>query len=156
MVQAVIEERAEFIVGVVRDTHGRCLLVRERGSNCFTSLRNKALFGEAPLDTIERTCLEVLGCKIDRESAEFDARCEAKTGNDINPAPGVAVYRISLIGAPKPSAHVEEIVWLNPNDLNGIPLDRLSKDYVLPRYKRWVKPSIAKEPSLIIPSPIRS
>ena len=143
MEPAATQRRIKIVAAVIRDECGRCLLVRKSGTSCFIQAGGKPEPGEAPLDTLEREILEELGCEIDRESAEFDGDYSAPAANEADAIVEASIYRVALKTRPVPSGEIDEILWLNPNEPGSVSLAPLTEFDVLPRYKKWVKPSIS-------------
>lgn len=122
-----------IVAGIVRDVQGRCLLVRKASSSVFMQAGGKPAPGEEPLDTLDREIHEELGCRIDRETAEFDGTYSAKAAHEPGRLVAADIYRISLLGTPVPSSEIEEIIWIDPDNPEDIPLAPLTSEHILPR-----------------------
>ena len=94
---------------------------------------------EAPLDTLDREIREELGCSIDRETAEFDGAFEAPAALEAGYIVIADLYRVQLIGEPRPSAEIEELAWVSPGNPDRLPLAPLTKEHVFRRYEKHAR-----------------
>lgn len=138
------QKTIRIVAAIIQDNQGRCLLVRKAGSSVFMQAGGKPEPHEEPLDTLDREILEELGCRIDRETAEFDGAYMATAAHEAGCQVAADIYRIRLLGAPSPSSEIEEIIWIDPENPERLPIAPLTSEHVLPRIsKRLRRPSSA-------------
>ena len=125
---------AEILVvaALALDEQGRVLLVRKRGTRAFMQPGGKPEHSESQLAALERELKEELGCSFERESAVFLGIFTAPAANEEDFVVKAALYKISLIGSIKAGGEIEEVRWLNPDQVDAIELAPLTKEEVLP------------------------
>lgn len=132
------QETIRIVAAMIRDDQGRCLLVRKAGSSIFMQAGGKPRAQEEPLDTLDREIHEELGCRIDRETAEFDGSYMAAAAHEPGCRVSADIYRIRLLGTPAPCSEIEEIIWIDPGNPDDVPIAPLTSEHVLPRISKWV------------------
>ena len=121
-----------IVAAVAMNGQGETLLVRKRGTAAFMLPGGKLDSEESALDALEREIWEELGCEVDR------TRCPA-LGTFRAPAafePGFTVeaelFAASLVGEPRPSGEIEEIVWIDPDGDVPYPIAQMARQHALP------------------------
>ena len=119
---------------VFRDTRGRVLSVRKRGTSRFMLPGGKPEPGETPRETAVREVREEIGTLIDAPSltplATFLAPAANEAGRDVEGT----IFTCDEPVDPQPAAEIEEIAWVDPrNPANaGVDLAPLLETKVFP------------------------
>jgi 8-oxo-dGTP diphosphatase len=120
------------VAALIRDGHGRVLLVRKRGTFAFMQPGGKRDAGENDVAALSREIAEELGCRVTIDSAqalgEFDCAAANEPGFQVR----AAVYAVDVEGAIEPAAEIEQVVWVDPQALPDLPFAPLTRDHVLP------------------------
>jgi 8-oxo-dGTP diphosphatase len=116
----------DIVTGVIRDTDGRMLVVRKRGTAIFMKPGGKRDAGEDDLTTLARELEEELGCRL--VSAELLGRFEAPAANEPDHTVRAATYLAEVEGEIAVRAEIEEMAWIDvrtPGDIRLAPLMRV-------------------------------
>ena len=101
---------------VFRDTRGRVLSVRKRGTSRFMLPGGKPGPGETPPETAVREVREEIGTLIDASSlaplATFLAPAANEAGRDVEGT----IFTCEEPINPQPAAEIEEIAWVDPRN----------------------------------------
>jgi 8-oxo-dGTP diphosphatase len=124
------------VAALIRDSAGRVLLVRKRGTLAFMQLGGKRNAGESDVTALSREIVEELGCCIDQRSARAVGIFECAAANEPGFKVRAAVYAVDIEGAVKPQAEIEQFVWVDPKALPDLHLAPLTRDHVLPLVAR--------------------
>lgn len=99
---------------VFRDTRGRVLSVRKRGTSRFMLPGGKPEPEETPRETAAREVREEIGALIDATSltplATFLAPAANEAGRDVEGT----IFTCEEPINPQPAAEIEEIAWVDP------------------------------------------
>ena len=121
-----------IVAALIRDEAGRVLLVRKRGTTAFMQPGGKRDAGEDDVAALAREIGEELGCRIRPGSARslgvFDCAAATEPGFQVR----AAVYAVDVEGMIAPRAEIEDVAWVDPAAVTGIPLAPLTRDHVLP------------------------
>ena len=121
-----------IVAAVIRDTQGRVLLVRKRGSRIFIQPGGKREAGEGALDTLARELHEELGVRVRRESArplgEFREAAVHEPGRQVE----AEVFLIDIDGEPAACAEIAELAWVDLRVPSPLPIAPLSASHILP------------------------
>jgi 8-oxo-dGTP diphosphatase len=115
---------------VIIDQDGRILLVRKRDTLCFMQPGGKLDKGETATETLARELREELGCAL--VDFEFVGVFTAPAANEPGRLVEAAVFLTTIKGDIRPSAEIEEVVWVEPSQPGETPLAPLTRDHVLP------------------------
>lgn len=121
-----------IVAGLITDSNGRVLLVRKQGTSFFMQPGGKIEPNETLVETLIREILEELGCAVQHESIQHKGRFVAKAANEPEHEVDADVYALEIIGEPLAKAEIEELVWMPPDNPDGLRLAPLSKDHVIP------------------------
>src|SRR5215475_5090390 len=117
---------------VIRDPHGRVLLVRKRGTAAFMQPGGKRAIGESDVAALSREITEELGCRVVNTSTRalgvFDCAAANEPGHQVN----ATVYAVDVEGAIKPAGEIDQFVWIDPHALPDLSFAPLTRDHVLP------------------------
>src|SRR5215813_6306713 len=98
------------VAALIRDSAGRVLLVRKRGTTSFMQPGGKRNAGESDVAALAREIVEELGCCIDQRSARSVGVFECAAANEPGFTVRAAVYAIDIEGAVKPQTEIAEFV----------------------------------------------
>ena len=102
------------VAALIRDSMGRVLLVRKRGTSAFMQPGGKLNTGESDVAALSREIIEELGCCIDQRSACAVGIFECAAANEPGFTVRAAVYAVEIEGTATPQAEVEQLVWVDP------------------------------------------
>lgn len=125
---------ADLVVSavVLRDAVGRILTVRKAGTDRFMLPGGKHDPGESPADAAVRECAEELGLALSPGLLTEVGVFLADAANE----PGLRVegwvFAHPLVGAPRASAEIAELRWLDPEASLPSDLAPLLERHVLP------------------------
>ncbi|MFC5339007.1 TIGR00730 family Rossman fold protein [Leucobacter denitrificans] len=101
---------------VMRDSEGRVLNVRKRGTDTLMLPGGKPEVGEDPRDTAIREFSEELGVELDplrlRGLGDFRAPAANESGFEVL----AHVYEHPFVTVDRPRAEIEHLEWLHPDD----------------------------------------
>ena len=120
----------DIVTAVIRDDHGRILLVRKRGTSTFMKPGGKRDGGEDDLATLARELDEELGCQL--VQAEFLGNFSAPAANEAGFTVQSATYLASVEGDIAARAEIEELAWIDPAAPGDLRLAPLLTQAVLP------------------------
>lgn len=121
----------EIVAGVVRNSEGRVLTVRKRGTTAFMLPGGKREPGEGDLETLSRELFEELGCTL--AAAEHIGTFDAPAANEPDTRVYGAIYLARVEGVIAARAEIEELLWLDPARPPSVRLAPLLERHVLPR-----------------------
>lgn len=100
---------------VIRDTDGRVLNVRKRGTNSLMLPGGKPELGEDPRDTAIREFHEELGIELDPLLLRGLGRFRATAANEPGHEVLAHVYEHPFVQVDRPLAEIEHIEWVDPS-----------------------------------------
>jgi 8-oxo-dGTP diphosphatase len=126
------ERTISVVAALIRDSDGRVLLVRKRGTAAFMQPGGKRDAGESDVAALAREIDEELGCRVIGNSARPLGVFDAESANEPGFRVRAAVYAIDVEGAIEPKAEIEQVVWVDPRALPDLSFAPLTRDHVLP------------------------
>jgi 8-oxo-dGTP diphosphatase len=131
-----LTDTIEIVAALIRDSAGRVLLVRKRGTTAFMQPGGKRDSGEDDITALARELDEELGCRLIPDSIRSLGEFDAISANEPGFRVRAALYEIDVAGEIAPKAEIEAMVWIDPAAPAGIPLAPLTRDHVLPLASR--------------------
>jgi 8-oxo-dGTP diphosphatase len=120
------------VAALIRDRHGRVLLVRKRGTEAFMQPGGKRDVGESDVVALSREIAEELGCRVRDASVRalgvFDCPAANEPGFQVN----ASVYAVDVDGPIRPAGEIDQVVWIDTHALPDLPFAPLTRDHVLP------------------------
>ena len=122
----------KVVAALIRDSAGRVLLVRKRGTMAFMQPGGKRDRGEDDIAALAREIAEELGCCLLRDSirplGEFDAVAANEPGRRVQ----ACLYAVDVSGDFTPNREIDAMIWVDPAMPPDVPLAPLTRDHVLP------------------------
>ena len=128
MTEAVVR----IVAAIPLDSTGRTLLVRKRGTAAFMQPGGKLALGEAPRAALARELSEELGCGLDLKACRSLGHFEAEAANEPGTTVHAELFSVRLLGEPRPSGEIEEMVWFDPDMDVPLVLAALTKEHAIP------------------------
>jgi len=122
----------EIVAAVIRDSAGRVLLVRKRGTTAFMQPGGKRDAGEDDVTALARELEEELGCRLVADSIRPLGEFDAVSANEPGWAVRASLYEVDVTGDIVPKAEIDEMFWIDPAAPADIPLAPLTREHVLP------------------------
>jgi 8-oxo-dGTP diphosphatase len=129
---ALSEGIIPVVAALIRDSDGRVLLVRKRGTAAFMQPGGKRDAGETDVAALVREIDEELGCRATASSARPLGVFDAPAANEPGFTVRAAVYAVDVEGAIAPKAEIDQVVWVDPQAPPDLPFAPLTRDHVLP------------------------
>ncbi|MGO4832480.1 NUDIX domain-containing protein [Rhizobiaceae sp. 2RAB30] len=121
---------------IVRDANGNLLLVRKRGTSAFMQPGGKIEIDELPVNALARELREELDIGIDDDTVVHIGSFRAPAANEPGSMVEAELFELTMSGEPVPTAEIEEMIWINPDRIGAVELAPLTRDAVIPRYRR--------------------
>ena len=122
----------KVVAALIRDSAGRVLLVRKRGTMAFMQPGGKRDRGEDDVAALAREIAEELGCDMVRDTirplGEFDAVAANEPGRRVQ----ACLYAVDVSGDFTPNREIDAMIWVDPAMPPDVPLAPLTRDHVLP------------------------
>lgn len=118
---------------VITDAAGRVLVVRKHGTTRFMQPGGKPEAGETAAETLLRELQEELGLMLAEDDLLPLGRFVSAAANE----PGHRVIADAFSATIDPAtvrvqAELEELRWITPDDVAGLPMAPLSLEHLLP------------------------
>jgi 8-oxo-dGTP diphosphatase len=126
------ERVISVVAALIRDSHGRVLLVRKRGTSAFMQPGGKRNAGESDIAALSREIAEELGCRVLDQSAQALGVFDCAAANEPGFQVCAAIYAVEVEGAIEPAAEIDQLIWVDPQVLPDLPFAPLTRDHVLP------------------------
>ena len=126
------ERVISVVAALIRDSHGRVLLVRKRGTSAFMQPGGKRNAGESDIAALSREIAEELGCRVLDQSAQALGVFDCAAANEPGFQVCAAIYAVEVEGAIEPASEIDQLVWVDPQVLPDLPFAPLTRDHVLP------------------------
>ncbi|MEY2847568.1 MAG: hypothetical protein RI885_233 [Actinomycetota bacterium] len=118
--------RPTLVVSAVcfRDTEGRILTVRKRGTSKFMLPGGKLETDESPADAAVREIREEIGVELAVADLTLLGEWTTDAANEPDTSVTGTVYTARLTAEPVASAEIDEVRWVVPGDPDLAPLLR--------------------------------
>lgn len=124
--------RISIVAAIVMNAAGETLLVRKRGTSAFMQPGGKRARGETDVAALERELAEELACGLDPGSCRALGSFSAPAANEPGWTVEAELFAVSSAGDVRPSAEIEEAVWVDPDVEPSCPLAPLTRRHALP------------------------
>ncbi|SEN14459.1 ADP-ribose pyrophosphatase YjhB, NUDIX family [Pseudomonas sp. ok272] len=131
----IIRIAAALLIG----PDGRTLLVRKRGTLAFMQPGGKIEPDEQPVQALARELEEELGLVIDTNDARYLGHFSAPAANEPGHVVDAEIFLLDIEAAVTPAAEIEEVLWVEVDNVPGIVLAPLTRDLILPFYRNALK-----------------
>ena len=121
-----------IVAAIAMSAEGKTLLVRKRGTAAFMLPGGKLSGEEAALDALEREIEEELACGVDRAQLRTLGTYRAPAAHEPGFTVEAELFAAALVGEPRPSGEIDEIVWIDPDGEGPYPLAQLARRHALP------------------------
>lgn len=132
----MIHPTIRIAAAIIRDANVNLLLVRKRGTSAFMQPGGKIEIDELPVNALARELREELDIGIADDTAVHIGRFRAPATNEPGSMVEAELFEVTMSGEPVPAAEIEEMIWLHPNRIGAVELAPLTRDAVIPRYRR--------------------
>ena len=110
----------------------KLLVVRPHNSQFLLMPGGKPNVGESSESALKREIMEELSCSIDEKTIKFLGTFEDVAAGSNGSIVRIDLYRGTLIGTPKPSSEIEELVWISSKDVSLPQLSPIIKNKIIP------------------------
>jgi 8-oxo-dGTP diphosphatase len=117
---------------LIRRADGRTLLVRKYNTQTFMQPGGKIEASEQPAAALCRELSEELCLELAPEELTFVGRFTAPAANEPDRLVDAEIFSVNLSRPVKAAAEIEEILWLDPNEITAVDLAPLTRDKLLP------------------------
>ena len=109
----------DFIVSavVLRDSDGRILVVRKRGTSKYMLPGGKIEAGESPAEAAVRELHEEDGAELEPDSLEFLGEWTAPAANEAGLTVHGHIFEHPWIDGLAVRAEIEDLLWLHPDEM---------------------------------------
>jgi len=118
--------------GIITDPTGRTLVVRKRGTSMFMQAGGKIEPGESALEALTRELREELGVEVDLGATEYLGSHRAEAANEANTVIRAEVFAVSVQGDVIAGAEIDELRWIEIDEMDAVELAPLTRDTILP------------------------
>ena len=115
---------------------GQTLLVRKRGTTAFMQPGGKIEAHELPVHALARELEEELGLQIDPAQAAFLGQFSAPAANEPGFVVQAQIFQLTIEADVTPAAEIEEVIWVDPATDPAVVLAPLTRDVILPFYRK--------------------
>ncbi|WP_460096779.1 NUDIX hydrolase [Pseudomonas sp. H3_C08] len=115
---------------------GQTLLVRKRGTTAFMQPGGKIEVHELPVHALARELEEELGLQIDSAQAAFLGQFSAPAANEPGCVVQAEIFQLTIEADVTPAAEIEEVIWVDPATDPAVVLAPLTRDVILPFYRK--------------------
>ena len=112
--------KPDFIVSavVLRDSDGRILVVRKRGTSRYMLPGGKIEQGETPAQAALRELHEEVGAELELESLIFLGEWTAPAANEAGLTVHGHIFEHPWIDGLAVRAEIEDLLWLHPDEMS--------------------------------------
>ncbi|MBC7589852.1 MAG: NUDIX domain-containing protein [Salinibacterium sp.] len=117
---------------IITDVSGRTLLVRKKGTSSFMQAGGKIERGESAVSALSRELLEEIGLELDLGATEYLGSFRAEAANEPDTVIRAEVFALTTSLEIEASGEIEELLWIDSDDPEGVELAPLTRDTILP------------------------
>jgi 8-oxo-dGTP diphosphatase len=121
-----------IVAAVILNPAGRMLLVRKRDTTAFMQPGGKYEPGETGHQAIIRELQEELGFDLGMNDFEYVGRFSAKAANEVGHMVDSDVFFTVVETEGVVAAEIEELIWLDPHDMDTVDLAPLTGEVLRP------------------------
>lgn len=125
-----------IVAALIRNDTGEVLLVRKRGTTVFMQPGGKYEPGESAPQALVRELNEELGLVASPDKLVHLGSFEADAANEAGHTVEAEVYSLEVTGPVSPLAEIEELIWLDLDQLDSVAVAPLSVDRIFPLIAR--------------------
>lgn len=129
---STIRIAAALLIG----SDGQTLLVRKRGTQAFMQPGGKIDAGEQPAEALARELYEELNLCIKPSDAVYLGQFSAPAANEPGFTVHAELFQVHIDVPVAPAAEIEEVRWIDPAGDGGLQLAPLTRDLILPFYRK--------------------
>jgi 8-oxo-dGTP diphosphatase len=117
---------------LIRRADGRTLVVRKYNTQTFIQPGGKIEASEQPAAALCRELAEELCLELAPEELTYVGRFTAPAANETERLVDAEIFSLDLHRPVKAAAEIEEILWLDPDDVGAVDLAPLTRDKLIP------------------------
>jgi 8-oxo-dGTP diphosphatase len=117
---------------LIRRADGRTLLVRKHNTDAFMQPGGKIEASEQPAAALCRELSEELGLTLAPDELTYVGRFTAPAANEPGRWVDAEIFSLNLCRTVTPGAEIEEILWVDPDEVAPVELAPLTRDKLLP------------------------
>ncbi|WP_294278069.1 NUDIX domain-containing protein [uncultured Sphingomonas sp.] len=120
---------------LIEDGTGRILLVRKAGTHAFKQAGGKIEPGETPVAALIRELDEEIGLSVAESELHPIGRFSAPAVHEPDHRVDAHVFHLRTDRQPVPAAEIAEALWVDPAQVDRMPLAPLTRAYILPAWR---------------------
>ncbi len=124
-------EVIRIAAAVIRNRHGKMLLIRKRGMSFFMQAGGKIAQGEEPLVALERELNEELGFTFERTDCRFLGKFTALAENENHTSVEADVFYIKSDASVGPQVEIEQAIWIDPRNMGSMKVAPLTRQVLI-------------------------
>jgi 8-oxo-dGTP diphosphatase len=124
-------EVIRIAAAVIRNRHGKMLLIRKRGMSFFMQAGGKIAQGEEPLVALERELNEELGFTFERTDCRFLGKFMALAENENHTSVEADVFYIKSDASVGPQVEIEQAIWIDPRNMGSMKVAPLTRQVLI-------------------------
>ena len=117
---------------LIRRADGRTLVVRKYNTQTFIQPGGKIEASEQPVAALCRELAEELCLNLAPEELTYIGRFTAPAANESDRLVDAEIFSLDLCRPVKAAAEIEELLWLDPDDVGAVDLAPLTRDKLIP------------------------
>ncbi|KRB62137.1 DNA mismatch repair protein MutT [Rhizobium sp. Root708] len=134
-----MERRIQIAAALLTRNGDETLLVRKKGTSAFMQPGGKLEPDETAEQALVRELQEELGLEISSPSMRYLGHFQAGAANEPDHLVVADVFEVEIGDQiARPTAEIAEIRWISINGAASVPLAPLTRDHILPHYRRTV------------------
>lgn len=119
---------------IIVDAKQRILLVRKKNTAFFMQVGGKIEPDESAQAALKREIAEEI--QVTSEIISDLGIIQTQAANEAGFSLQAHLFEVNILGTPKPSAEIAEMLWLDLTQSISVPLAPLTRDFVIPRVQQ--------------------